>query len=129
MKAIYGLGSDIANTNRLKSILKRNKSFKKRIFSRSEISLCEKKKDSHSCFAKRFAAKEAFAKSLGVGISKGLKFKEIEVKNNALGRPYLKIRGNSLKVVYKIIKRKKFKVSLSLSDDKPFAIAVAILTI
>ena len=129
MKSIYGLGSDIANINRMKSILKRNKSFKKRIFSSSEIYLCEKKKNSHSCFAKRFAAKQAFAKSLGVGISKGLKFNEIEVKNNALGRPYLKIRGNSLKTVYKTIKRKKFKVSLSLSDDKPFAIAVAILTI
>ena len=43
--------------------------------------------------------------------------------------PYLKIRGNSLKTVYKVIKKKKFKVSLSLSDDKPFAIAVAILTV
>ena len=107
MKSIYGLGSDIANINRMKSILKKNKSFKKRIFSSSEIYLCEKKKNSYSCFAKRFAAKEAFAKSLGVGISKGLKFNEIEVKNNVLGRPYLKIRGNSLKTVYKVIKKKK----------------------
>ena len=46
-----------------------------------------------------------------------------------MGKPYLKIRGNSLKTVHKIIKRRKFKVSLSLSDDKPFAIAVAILII
>ena len=109
MKSIYGLGSDIANINRMKSILKKNKSFKKRIFSSSEIYLCEKKKNSYSCFAKRFAAKEAFAKSLGVGISKGLKFNEIEVKNNVLGRPYLKIRGNSLKTVYKVIKKKNLK--------------------
>jgi len=129
MTTIYGLGSDIANTNRLKSAFKKNKSFKKRIFSKSEILFCERKKNSYSCFAKRFAAKEAFAKSLGIGISKGLSFNEIEVKNNTLGRPYLKIKGNSLKTVYKIIKRKKFKVSLSLSDDKPFAIAIAILTI
>ena len=102
---IYGLGSDIANVNRLKSILKKNKLFKKRVFSNSEILFCEKKKNSYSCFAKRFAAKEAFAKSLGIGISKGLNFKEIEVKNNSLGRPYLKIRGNSLKIVHKIIKK------------------------
>ena len=129
MMSIYGLGSDIANENRLKSIFKKNKLFKKRIFSKSEILFCEKKKDRYSCFAKRFAAKEAFAKSLGTGISKGLNFNEIEVKNNSLGKPYLKIRGNSLKTVHKIIKRKKFKVSLSLSDDKPFAIAVAIITI
>ena len=128
MNNIYGLGSDIANENRLKSILKKNKLFKKRIFSKSEILLCEKKKNSYSCFAKRFAAKEAFAKSLGTGISKGLNFNEIEVKNNSLGRPYLKIKGNSLKTVYKIIKRKKFNVSLSLSDDKPFAIATVIIS-
>ena len=126
---IYGLGSDIANTNRLKSILKKNKYFKKRIFSKYEILSCEKKKNNYSCFAKRFAAKEAFAKSLGTGISKGLNFNEIEVKNNISGKPYLKIRGNSLKTVYKIIKKKKFKTSLSLSDDKPFAIAVVILTV
>ena len=126
---IYGLGSDIANENRLKSILKKNKFFKRRVFSKSEILSCEKKQNSYSCFAKRFAAKEAFAKSLGTGISKGLSFNEIEVKNNVLGKPYLKIKGNSLKTVHKIIKKKKFKVSLTLSDDKPFAIAVAILII
>ena len=126
---IYGLGSDIANINRLSSILKKNKNFKKRIFSKSEILVCEKKKNSYFCFAKRFAAKEAFAKSLGTGISKGLNFNEIEVGNNISGRPYLKIRGKSLKTVHKIIKKKNFKVYLSLSDDKPFAIAVVILTI
>ena len=104
---IYGLGSDIANTNRLSSILKKNKNFKKRIFSKSEILVCEKKKNSYFCFAKRFAAKEAFAKSLGTGISKGLNFNEIEVGNNILGQPYLKIRGKSLKTVHKIIKKKK----------------------
>ena len=107
--SIYGLGSDIANENRLKIILKKNKLFKKRIFSKSEILSCEKKKNIYSCFAKRFAAKEAFAKSLGIGISKGLNFNEIEVKNNSLGRPYLKIRGSSLQTVYNIIKKKNLK--------------------
>ncbi len=126
---IYGLGSDIANENRLKSILKKNKLFKQRVFSKSEILSCERKKNIYSCYAKRFAAKEAFAKSLGIGISKGLNFNEIEVKNNILGKPYLRIKGNSLKTVHRTIKKKKFKVSLTLSDDKPFAIAVAILII
>ena len=126
---IFGLGSDIANSNRIKKIFKKNKKFKHRIFTKLEISVCEKKKNSFSCFAKRFAAKEAFAKSLGTGISKGLNFNEIEVKNNSSGRPYLKIKGNSLKTVYKIVKKKKFSTSLSLSDDKHFAIAIVILTV
>ena len=126
---IYGLGSDIANSDRIKKILKKNRKFKERIFTKLEISICEKKKNTISCFAKRYAAKEAFSKSLGTGVSKGLNFNEIEVRNNVLGRPYLKIKGDSLKTVHKIIKTKKFNTSLSLSDDKPFAIAIVILTI
>ena len=126
---IYGLGSDIANSDRIRKILKKNRKFKERIFTKLEISICEKKKNTISCFAKRYAAKEAFSKSLGTGVSKGLNFNEIEVRNNVLGRPYLKIKGDSLKTVHKIIKTKKFNTSLSLSDDKPFAIAIVILTI
>ena len=127
---IFGLGTDIVNMKRFSLILtRRNSKFKKRIYSNSEILLCNKRKDKTSCFAKRFAAKEAFAKSLGTGISKGLNFNEIEVKKNNLGLPYFKIKGNSLKTVYKIIKRKKFKTYLSLSDDKPFVIATVILCI
>ena len=123
---IYGLGLDLVNINRLKTIIKKNKNFQKKIFSKSEISFCKKK---FYCFAKRFAAKEAFSKSLGTGIAKGLNFKEIETKNDYNGRPYIKIKGKSLKTVHKIIKKKKFKVFLSLSDEKSFAIAIVILTI
>ena len=126
---IIGVGTDIVNISRLKLIIKKNSSFKKRIFSKKEISYCEKKKLKIACFAKRFAAKEAFSKSLGTGIAKGLNFTEIEVKKNDLGLPYFKIRGSSLKTVYKILKKKNFKVYLSLSDDKPFVVATVILCI
>ncbi len=89
----------------------------------------KKKKDNiFSCFAKKFAAKEAFAKSLGTGISGGLSFKEIEIKSNKLGKPTLQVVGKSLKIVKKVIKNKKFYTFLSISDDKPFAIAIIILT-
>mgnify|MGYP001330776183 CR=1 FL=1 len=129
MKSIYGLGSDIANINRMKSILKRNKSFKKRIFSSSEIYLCEKKKNSHSCFAKRFAAKEAFSKALGTGISRGINFDEIIVYNIKSGKPRIKLFGNTKKVVNKILNKKKFNIFLSLSDDKPFAVATVVISL
>ena len=49
---IYGLGSDITNSNRIKNIFKKNKKFKKRIFTNSEILICEKKKNTFSCFAR-----------------------------------------------------------------------------
>jgi holo-[acyl-carrier protein] synthase len=126
---IYGLGTDIVDVKRIKSVLTRNKSFKKRIFTKSEISFCENKKKSYYCYAKRFAAKEAFAKSIGLGIAKGLSFNEINVKNNKLGRPSLTINGESLKTVHKVIKKKKFNIFLSLSDDKSCATATVIITI
>ena len=89
----------------------------------------KKKKDKINCYGKRFAAKEAFSKALGTGISKGLNFKEIEIFNNKLGKPYIKVKGKSLLVVYKIIKKKKFNTLVSLSDQKPFSMASVIITI
>jgi len=94
-----------------------------------EISYCDKKKDSFKCYAKRFAAKEAFAKALGLGISKGLKFKEIEIKNNKLGQPFINVLGNSKKIVNKLLNKRLFKIHLSISDDNSFTIATVILTI
>jgi len=125
---IYGSGIDIVNIKRLNIILKNNKQFMKRIFSENEIKDCYKKKEKIACLAKRFSAKEAFSKSLGTGISKGLIFKEIEIIKDSLGKPILNIKGNSLKIVQKILKKKKFNTFLSISDDKPYAVASVILT-
>ena len=67
---IFGLGTDIVNIKRIENLLSKNgDNFKKRIFSTSEISYCEKKKNLASYYAKRYAAKEAFTKALGVGFS------------------------------------------------------------
>ncbi len=126
---IFGIGVDIVNIKRITKIIKQNTAFKRRVFTKSEVISCEKKKaNAFSCFAKKFAAKEAFSKCLGIGISEGLTFNEIEIRNDKRGKPILKVLGKSLKVVNKIIKKKKFNTFLSLSDDKPFAIAIIILT-
>ncbi|MBA1338195.1 MAG: holo-[acyl-carrier protein] synthase [Pelagibacterales bacterium] len=129
MIKIFGLGTDVVNLKRFKSIISKNNSFKRRIFSKSEIKYCEKKKNNASFYAKRFAAKEAFSKALGTGIAKGLSFNEIVVENNYLGKPDLYIKGKSLKTVYKIIKKKKFKTFLSMSDDEPFISATVLIVI
>ena len=125
---IYGIGSDLVNVKRINLILKRNKNFKNRVFSYKEINLASKKKNKTHYYAKRFAAKEAFVKALGTGISGGLSFKEIEILNNKKGKPFLKIKGKSYKIIKKIIK-KKFKTFLSLSDEKTHAIASVVITI
>ena len=125
---IYGIGTDIVNINRIKGIIKKNsQAFKKRIFTNFEIKACERRKNKVECFAKRFAAKEALFKA--VSVSNKLKFKEVEIRNNLSGAPKLIVKGESLKNLKKIFQNKKFKIHLSLSDDKPWAVASVIIFI
>ena len=112
----------------LSQFQKKNRSFIKRIFSKNEINFCNKKKiNRFNYYSKRFAAKEAFSKALGTGIGSKLSFNEIEINNDKLGKPSIKIRGKSLKSTYKILKRKKFKIFLSISDAALFAVATVII--
>ena len=125
---IYGIGTDIANINRLKkSII--NKKFIDRIFNKNEVIRCNKQVNKVNCYSKRFAAKEAFVKALGTGISKGINFNEIIVYNVKSGKPSIRLIGNTKKKVKEIFKNKKFNIFLSLSDDKPFAIATVIISL
>ena len=102
---IFGIGTDIANINRFKKTLK-NKKFINRVFNIVEIKKCNSNINKNNCYAKRFAAKEAFSKAIGTGISSGINFKEIIVYNIKTGKPKIKLLGNTKKIVNKIIIRK-----------------------
>ena len=126
---IFGIGTDIVNIKRMDNSLKKyGLSFKKKIFSKLEISYCEKKKNSSAFYAKRFAAKEAFSKALGTGIRKGINFKDIEIYNVSNGKPHIKVKGTVAEYLNKKIKGKKYYIYLSLSDDKPWAQATVIIS-
>ena len=126
---IFGIGTDIINVKRMKKSLKKNgDAFKKRIFSKKEIIYCEKKKNPSAYYAKRFAAKEALSKALGTGIRKGIDLKNIEVTNDALGKPSINLKGNVADLLIKKIKTKKYSIYLSLSDDLPWAQATVIIS-
>ncbi len=103
---IYGIGTDITKISRIKKLLK-NKKFIKRLFSKNEIKKCEEMVNKANHYAKRFAAKEAFAKAIGVGISKGISFNEIEVYNLKSGKPEINLIGKTQLIVKKILKKKK----------------------
>ena len=124
---IFGLGSDVVNTKRFKKILKNNHKFKSRIFTRNEIKFCDKKKENHLCYAKRFAAKEAFSKALGTGFSSNLNFKDIEITNDKKGMPKYVDNKKIIKIVQKKYKIKKFNSFLSISDEKDYSTAFAII--
>lgn len=126
---IFGIGTDIVNIKRMeKSIKKNGKYFKNRVFSKNEILYCEKKKNPFSFYAKRFAAKEALSKALGTGIRKGIDFKNIEISNNKLGKPSIKLKGSTANFLKKKIKTKNYSIYLSLSDDIPWAQATVIIS-
>ena len=125
---IYGIGTDIANINRIKKSLK-NKDFIDRLFNKNEVKKCNNQINKANCYAKRFAAKEAFSKAMGTGISKGINFNEIIVYNIKSGKPSIRLLGNTKKIVNRILNKKKFNIFLSLSDDKPFAVATVVISI
>jgi len=127
MDRIFGIGTDIVNTLRIKKIFNTNKRFKNKIFSKKEIKYCESRSNKISSYSKRFAAKEAFAKALGTGISKGISFNEISVNNNNNGAPYIELLGKT-KAFTKSLIKKKNKIFLSLSDEKKYALAMVVIS-
>jgi len=126
--SIFGIGTDIVSIDRMKKSLK-NKKFIKRVFNDKEILKCKKIKDFNNCFAKRFAAKEAFSKALGTGISNGIKFNEIIVLNKKSGKPFINLVGVTKQILKKKFKGKKSKISLSLSDEKKYAVAFVAISL
>ena len=122
---IIGTGVDIVDNSRIKkSIL--NNSFLNRVFTNEEILISKKMKNRSSYFAKRFAAKEAFAKSLGTGFSNGFNFKDISIINDKLGKPSFFITKKIKNLIKKRFKTNSFNFFLSISDEKKYSIAFVI---
>ena len=126
---IFGIGSDLVNIKRIQGILRKNRNFKNRVFSKKEIVIGSKKNNQSNYFAKRFAAKEAFSKALGTGISKGINFNQIVVLNEKNGKPFIKLIENTKKNVEKKLKKKNYKISLSLTDEDEYAVAFVTISI
>ena len=123
---IYGIGTDIVSVDRIKNSIK-NESFISRIFNKKEIFKCKKTNNSINCYAKRFAAKEAFSKALGTGFRSGLEFKDIEIINDSAGKPKYVKSKKITKIIQKKFKIKNFNSFLSISDEKDYSTAFAII--
>ena len=123
---ILGIGVDIIENSRIAKSLK-NKLFIKRIFSNSEILIANMIKDKKGYYSKRFAAKEAFAKSIGTGFRGDFNFKDISIINDKLGKPSFVINEKIKKIVKKKFKTTSFNFFLSISDEKKYSVAYVIL--
>ena len=125
MKTI-GIGVDIVKNKRIQSSIK-NKNFINRMFSRDEIFISKKFKNKTSFFSKRFAAKESFAKALGTGFRGSLNFKDIQIINDRLGKPYYLINSKIKSLIKKKMKVQNFNLFLSISDEKEYSIAFTVI--
>ena len=123
---ILGIGVDIVNNKRIRTLIN-NKLFLSRTFSQKEFKISKKVSNKTSYFSKRFAAKEAFAKSLGTGFRNNLNFKDIEILNNKKGKPFYSKSKKIDTIIKKIFKIKNYDLFLSISDEKEYSIAFTIL--
>ena len=125
IRKIIGVGTDIVNIKRIEAIFKKyGDKFLSKNFHALEIAtfknLPEHKKLGY--LAKRFAAKEAIAKALGIGIGEHLSFVDIAVIANELGAPKVQIDSRNNAGI------NEYDIHVSLSDDQPFAVAFAVIT-
>ncbi len=119
---VTSIGVDICDIKRMRTIEERfKKKFLQKIFTPGEIVYCEKKYDKHSSYAARFAAKEAFLKAIGTGLKNGLQWKEIEIDNDDLGKPFFRFHGQTAQLI------SKHDVHLSISHTHKDAIAFVII--
>ena len=117
-------GTDIVNVDRVKeTIEKLGDAFKKRVYTDEEINYCESRRMcKYESYAARFAAKEAVYKAISPEKNSNAAFTEVEILSEESGRPYVVLHGE----LKKIIDSKRIEVSLS--HDREFAIAFAIVT-
>jgi len=124
MWMVIGLGTDLIEIERIEhSVARFGERFLERVFTPGEIAYCQAKKGSAESFAARFAAKEAGAKALGTGISRGVSWKEFEVKRKPGQRPELHLSGRAAEIARELgVKR----MSLSLTHSRQMSMAVVV---
>lgn len=132
---ILGVGIDLVSVSRIEGLIQEfGDKFLKKIFTGNEILKANQIKVEPDnllpqalFYAKRFSAKEAFSKALGLGLGRGINFSDIEVENDEFGKPMIKILNEKSEFVRKYFGCKNFVVHLSLSDENPIATAIVII--
>jgi len=122
---IQGTGIDIIEIEKLEKIIKRSgERFIRRVFTKSEIIYCNKKRWKYQHFAVRFAAKEALFKAFGTGWQKGFRWIDVETLNDEGGRPRINLFGK----VGELARRMKIKkIHISLAHSGNYVVAQVIL--
>lgn len=119
-------GTDIVEIDRIKKAVNKTPAFSDRIYTESELNYCKSKKAGRfSCLAARFAAKEAVSKAFGTGLGEKASPGEIEILNDNLGKPIVKLSGNALETFDAL---GGAGIEISLSHGRDYAVAFAVIT-
>lgn len=121
---IIGIGTDIFEVSRLKKIMEKDPLFLKSVFTETEINYCHPRKRKEQNYAARYAAKEALMKALGTGWRDGIKFTDIEIENNKLGKPEISLTGVAKQFADNL---QVSAIHLSMSHTKEIANAFVII--
>jgi len=121
---IKGTGIDIIDIPRIKKMTTEDTRFIEKLFTETEIAYCESKYRKEIHYAARFAAKEAFFKAMGTGWRDGMKWTDISIENDDLGKPEINLQGKTLEN----FKEKNFEnIHLSISHTREYAVAFVII--
>jgi len=121
---IYGVGTDLAEVERIAEKIGKEAGFRELVFSQTEITYCEAKRNKYEHYAARFAAKEAFFKAMGTGWRNGTAFNEIEITHDENGKPVISFLGNTAITMSEL---KLGSISVSLTHIKKMASAIVII--
>jgi holo-[acyl-carrier protein] synthase len=122
---MIAVGTDILKVNRIDDVLSRlGDRFVQRILTPSEQLEYYASKQPSRLLAKRFAAKEAIAKSLGTGIGRGVSWQDIEIDHDQYGAPQVQLRGGAKRAAES---RGGHRIALSLADEIDYVVAFAVL--
>ena len=127
---ILGIGTDITDGRRIEAILNRHEDkFTKRIFTKGELVAANRTANKVYFLAKRFAAKEAVYKALSSSGVAGCGWREAETLNGLNGSPFVNLTGRC-KTALETLTPDGYKanVSISLSDDRPYALAFVVIS-
>ena len=126
---ILGIGSDLCDIGRIARVLERfGERFTHRIFTEGERARSDRRKARPASYARRFAAKEACAKALGTGLSRGVFWRDMEVVNLPGGRPTLRLSGGArARLDAMTPDGHEAVLHVSLTDDPPVAQAFVVI--
>ena len=127
---IIGIGSDISDARRIAKVIERHGDrFLDRVFTETERSKADRRRNRAETYAKRFAAKEACAKALGTGLRAGVWWRDMGVVNLPGGRPTMQLTGGALARLEALTPEGFVaRIDLSITDDWPLAQAFVIIS-